>query len=196
MKIETTAVEKEQSIKLNFLFFQFFILYYSSLKISDSIRNLKNSIAAINPNEDQLIVTKSLQKENPPFPKEAEIESPNLSNLKFDEMTIGVPTPTTPRKNLVSSQAIDVDQTQGTMRRSYNRLVEPIPPRSSLRQKKLEEFYSMSGSFLQKTHNYGIRLVNGKRELNYFYRRSPKVNKHRRSKFDRRFTWRLSRSFW
>ena len=121
-----------------------------------------------------------MQKENPPYPKEAEMESPNLSNLKFDEMTLGVPTPTTPRKNLVSSQAIDVDQSnQGTIRRSYNRLVEPIPPRSSLRQKKLEEFYSMSGrlktnfklSFLQKlraefTYNFLliIELLSGGRQ--------------------------------
>jgi len=49
-----------------------------------------------------------------------------------------------------------------TMRRSYNRLSEPIPPRSSLRQKKLEEFYSMAGGgSRQRSVSVGARSLLG-----------------------------------
>ena len=142
LKIETNNTDKEQGV----------------------IRNFKNSITAINPDEDQVIVTRVLQKVDIPFPKDVEIEAPNVQNMKFDELTLGAHTPTTSRKKVTSSQSIDLDSGHSTMRRSYNRLSEPIPPRSSLRQKKLEDFYSMAGSVSnarQRSVSVGGRSIIG-----------------------------------
>ena len=98
------------------IFTDFLSVNYNSRKniILGIIRNFKNSVAAINPHEDQVIVTKGLQKDNIPYPKEIEIETPNVQNMKFDELTLGAPTPTTPRKKVVSSQSsIEVDSGLG-----------------------------------------------------------------------------------
>ena len=61
----------------------------------------------MNPNDDQVIITQQLQKENFIIPKEIEIEVPNVQNLKFDEITLH--TPTTSRRQLSLTQNIELD---------------------------------------------------------------------------------------
>lgn len=92
-------------------------------------------------------MTKQLQKENVDYPRPAEVELPNLKNLKFDEITLGMPTPTVSRKLAPSSPRVERDSGHSSIRRSYNRLVEPLPERKTKKISFSARFYAASLGF-------------------------------------------------